>query len=419
MDDALQAPLIGARIAAASVLVVDDEPANVAILTRLLKSAGITRVHPVTDPRTAVERFEQTRADLVLLDLHMPFLDGFEVLEQLQALLPADAFLPVIVLTADTTAAARERALRAGAKDFLIKPFDHTEVLLRVRNLLETALLHADVRRRNAELQADLARRAEAERRREEDLRVRRDRVDSVLANGGLRIVYQQVADLRSGAVVGLEALARFDIEPRRSPQEWFEEAAEVGRGPDLELAAARAALAGLSEFPEGAFLSINTSPSTAQRPEMAQMLSEHATDRIVLELTEHLPVEDYKQLMGALDPLRHGGLRIAVDDAGAGYSGLQHVLALNPDIIKLDTALTRGIDEDPARRALATAMVAFAGDIDAALIAEGVESWAEVETLRGLGVGSGQGYRLARPGELPSSVTSVDVMSSADSAGL
>jgi len=102
--------------------------------------------------------------------------------------------------------------------------------------------------------------------------------------------------------------------------------------------------------------------------------------------------------LLGALQPLRKNGMRLAVDDAGAGYSGLQHILQIRPDLIKLDMTLTRHINLDPARKALASALVAFARDTGSGIIAEGVETASELETLRGLGIEKAQGYFLGRP---------------------
>jgi EAL domain-containing protein (putative c-di-GMP-specific phosphodiesterase class I) len=121
-----------------------------------------------------------------------------------------------------------------------------------------------------------------------------------------------------------------------------------------------------------------------------------------VLELTEHASVGNYGRLADALDPLRVRGVRVAVDDAGAGFASFRHILNLNPDIIKLDMALTRGIQADPVRRALASALVTFARELHAVIVAEGIETEAELKALRSLGVGYGQGFFLARPGSLP-----------------
>jgi EAL domain-containing protein (putative c-di-GMP-specific phosphodiesterase class I) len=121
-----------------------------------------------------------------------------------------------------------------------------------------------------------------------------------------------------------------------------------------------------------------------------------------VLELTEHNPVDDYPTLLDALDRFRRWGGRIAIDDTGAGYASFQHLLWLHPDIIKLDITLTRGINADPARRALAGALVGFATEIGAIIIAEGIEIPGDLAALQRIGIPWGQGYYLARPGGLP-----------------
>ena len=391
-----------AVLRSASVLVVDDTPANVALLTRLLRSAGVEDVHGVTDSREAVEHWRRTRADLVLLDLQMPHLDGFAVMASLRAAVPAGQFVPVLVLTADTAPTTRDRALAAGANDFLAKPFDRSEVVLRVRNLLHTRSLHADVQRHNAALTAELERRAERDERLSREHREIAGRVDTILAAGRLAMVFQPIFDLAGGQLVGVEALARFPNEPARPPDAWFQDAWTCGRGIDLELAAIRAATDQIDRVPVGAVLSVNASPATAVSPLLGSLLEGLPQDRIVLELTEHTQVEDYDALLTGLRGLRRRGVRIAVDDTGAGYAGLRHLLHVRPDIVKLDVALTRGVDTDPARRALAAGLVTFAQEIDAAVVAEGIETEDELQTLRTLGIGWGQGYHLARPGQLP-----------------
>ena len=123
------------------ILVIDDEPANVALLADMLAEAGYARVQTVTDSRTALEACDAFAPDLILLDLMMPHVDGFTILESFRSS-PADIFLPIVVLTADVNEETKRRALRAGATDFLLKPFDHLEVLLRIGNLLEMRRLH-------------------------------------------------------------------------------------------------------------------------------------------------------------------------------------------------------------------------------------------------------------------------------------
>ena len=131
----------GAQHSKMKILVVDDEPANVALLEDMLAEAGYMRVQSVTDSRVALETCDTFGPDLVLLDLMMPHVDGFAILDALRST-PAELFLPIVVLTADVNENTKRRALKAGATDFLLKPFDHLEVLLRIGNLLEMRRLH-------------------------------------------------------------------------------------------------------------------------------------------------------------------------------------------------------------------------------------------------------------------------------------
>lgn len=386
----------------ATVLVVDDHAPSVTLLEILLRSAGVRTVTGITDPTIAVSRCLAERPDLILLDLHMSRLDGFAVMNLLRAALRAEEFMPVIVLTADTSRAARKRALAAGAKDFLTKPFDRTEVLLRVRNVLETRALYRELQRHNIRLQAELDEKAQHQQRLENEREARRRRIETALGSGVMHTVFQPIAALDTGRVAGVEALTRFECEPRRPPNEWFAEATEVGLGAQLELAACATALRGVQHLPPEMYLSVNLSPATVTTGALPELLTGLAPDRLVIELTEHWRVDTYELLLGDLVPLRDHGVRLAVDDAGAGYSGLQHILRLHPDIIKLDTGLTRGIDHDPVRRALTAALLMFARDINATLVAEGIETPGELSTLQTLGVPWGQGYQLARPGPLP-----------------
>lgn len=203
---------------------------------------------------------------------------------------------------------------------------------------------------------------------------------------------------METAAPVGLECLTRFSIDPDRAPDAWFAEAAEAGLGPELELAAMRQALPAAAALPPGAYLALNASPATIQSSGFAALLAGAPGERVVLEITEHAGVGDYDGLLGALEPLRGRGVRVAVDDAGAGYASLRHILQIRPDIIKLDASLTRNIGADPARRALAAALTAFARETDCLIVAEGVETAAELDTLRRLGVEKVQGYHLSRP---------------------
>lgn len=390
----------GAALAHTVVLVVDDNENNVLLLERLLNRMGVGRIVGITDPRETVTQYHAIEPDLILLDLHMPHLDGVAVLEQLAIVMPKDSFTPVLVLTADATLDAKQRALVAGAKDFVTKPFEQTEVLLRVKNLLETRALHVALQRHNAELEAQLAETADRERRLAREHKERRALVQRVLDDQEITMVFQPIVNLSTSRVVGVEALARFTAQPQRRPDEWFTEATVVGLGTDLELLAVTTAIAHLEQLPADTYLSVNVSPRTALDPRLTEAIRSQA-ERTVLELTEHAPVDQYDHLLAALAELRNAGMRLAVDDAGSGYASLQHILRLSPDIIKLDIELIRSIDSDPARQSLAAALVLFGDKIGATITAEGIETDQELHTLRRLNVRYGQGYHLGRPEQL------------------
>lgn len=391
-----------AELSGASVLLLDDDPASLELLATVLRRMGISDVRPIGDPFALEAEMLRSPPDLVLLDWHMPGLSGAQVLAMVRSNTAVDDFVPIVILTADATREVRDAALAGGADDFLVKPFDLSEVRLRVRNLLRTRRLHSRLEMQRRVLTLELLEHDERSAEHERWLSAKAERVKACLAPGGLSIVYQPIVDLRNGQVMGAEALSRFDREPPQTPDRWFSDAAEVGLGVELELAALRAALLGLHRLPPGAFLSLNVSPQTVVAAGLADLLEEETSGRLVLELTEHDPIDDYKPAAQAIARLRDQGLRLAVDDAGAGFASLRHILRLAPDVIKLDIALTRDIDSDPVRRALASALVSFADDVGAAIVAEGIETTAELETLRRLGIELGQGYRLARPMPLP-----------------
>jgi EAL domain-containing protein (putative c-di-GMP-specific phosphodiesterase class I) len=169
-----------------------------------------------------------------------------------------------------------------------------------------------------------------------------------------------------------------------------------------LELSAIRAALSHLDRIPTAAYLAVNASPVTVCAPALGELLTGPAAARVVLELTEHSDVDDHERLIAALDDLRCSGVRLAVDDTGAGFASLQRLIDLRPDVIKLDRVLVTGIDADPARRALAGALLAFAREVGATVVAEGIENAHENTVVRRLGVRYGQGFHLGRPGPLP-----------------
>lgn len=223
--------------------------------------------------------------------------------------------------------------------------------------------------------------------------------VETVLAERSFDMVVQPIFDLRSATMVAVEALCRFRPLPYRPPDVWFAQAQRAGLGAEMELAALEDALAVIGDLPEGIRLALNASPQTITSPRLIEAVQAAGPARVTIELTEHLRVEDYPGLNRRLDPLRRQGAWLAVDDTGAGISSLTHILKLAPDVIKLDRYLCSGVDIDPVRRALAGALVGFAGGSGARVVAEGIETVDELATLCSLGVHYGQGYLLGRPG--------------------
>lgn len=225
-------------------------------------------------------------------------------------------------------------------------------------------------------------------------------RVLSAIDRNQPTAVYQPVVSLADRSVVGIECLARFDGDPTRGPARWFADAADIGHGTTLELQAVRNALRGLESIALDTSLDVwlNLSARSVLDGGVIDRLGSFDPGRIVLELSEHEHVDDYVVLNGALNPLRERGVRIAIDDAGAGYASMSHILNLEPDFIKLDPSLTRSIEVDGQRRALAETLIAFGKQIGARIVAEGVESGAELAALRRLGVPMAQGYLLGAP---------------------
>lgn len=239
------------------------------------------------------------------------------------------------------------------------------------------------------------------------------DLIERAIADEIIRPAFQPIVDIQRGVVAGYEALARFVDGPDVGPDEWFARAFERGRLDQLDRSALRAALARRDRLPLNTYLSVNVEPISLVAPIVMRELHAHAPlDGLVIELTEHGAVPDWPAVVEATDRLRSMGALIAVDDAGAGYSGLQQILDLRPQFLKLDRSLVTGVDGDEAKAALVEMLGVFANRIDAWVVAEGVETEGEAERCRHLGVPLAQGWFYAKPamsfctdGDLPDAV--------------
>lgn len=225
------------------------------------------------------------------------------------------------------------------------------------------------------------------------------DMVRAACQGHGTATAYQPIVDTTRGSIVGYEALARFPGYEQKNPEVWFTAARDLGLSAAFEAAALRAALSRQADLPVNCFLTVNVSPALLLTEEVQAVWADQGgLGGIIVELTEQTPIDSYVDLEPALHRLRSSGAMIAVDDAGAGYAGLKHLLAVRPSLIKLDRELVRDIDEDPAKRALVEMIGVFAGRIDAWILAEGIERVEELDALIALRVPLVQGYLLGRP---------------------
>lgn len=271
----------------------------------------------------------------------------------------------------------------------------------------------ADSLRLLASLLRDLQARALSDAEEEAARRSLTRAVETVVAGAGRYPVLQPIIDVRTGRAVAAEGLTRFTspVAGRAAagllgsmPAQWFDAASRVGLRVELELAAARSVLDLLDGpvVPPDVLLTVNLDPEALADPRLTEVLAGRELSRVVVEVTEHAPVADYDALAGVLVPLRERGLQVAVDDAGAGYASLSHVLAVEPDWIKVDMALTRRADEDLARRTLLSSLAVFADAVGCRLVAEGVETPGELQALRDCGIVLAQGFLLGEPSRAP-----------------
>lgn len=216
-----------------------------------------------------------------------------------------------------------------------------------------------------------------------------------------LAVHFQPIVELTTGRVVGMESLARFPEEPDQPIDTWFAEAWRSGLGVELEMAALRKAVEAGWSLPKGLFQSVNLSPEAVRSKEFASELASLPWIRLIIELTEHEEVRDYAGLARPLAEIRARGGQVAIDDVGAGFATLRHVVALSPDLVKLDDSLWRGADLSQPRLTLSKGVVDCSEQLGALVVAERIETREEVEALRSVGAAYGQGFYYGRPAPL------------------
>lgn len=375
-----------------TVTLADDESHVLEYVRTVLEFDGFEVLGTAHDAAGAIRLAQALRPDVAILDLYMPG----SGLTAAQTIADSTPNTHVMVLSAESDGREVLPLLRAGIDGYVVKGCTPNQLTQAIRDVVAGGLfLSPEVTRAAV---GELTSRLQDEADEMHDIRERQARVVDTIEHRRFAIHFQPILQLSDGRTHAVEALARFSALPTRTPNEWFAEASDLGLRTSLEIATALAALSELDRLHPELRQSVNLSPEAALSGQLAALLDGVEPDRVVLELTEHAPVHDYPALRAALRPWRTQGARLAIDDAGGGYASLRHILNLVPDYIKLDVDLTRHIESDPERQALARALIGFADELGASVIAEGVESAAQMEALRLLGTHFVQGYHVGRP---------------------
>jgi EAL domain-containing protein (putative c-di-GMP-specific phosphodiesterase class I) len=377
-----------ATVERARVLIVDDEPAVLRMLTRVMAQRGY-RSKTARDGREASELFEAEAFDVVVSDVHMPGYGGMEFLRRVRE---TDPDLPVIVMTGKPTLESSMKALEYRAFRYLFKPIEANTVA-EIIELGARSYELAKQKRAAFELQQESAKTA-AERRENENA--------FVSAVSKLWLAFQPIVSFKDRRVVGYEALMRSDEPTMRTPDRMLKAAEQLSK---LEqLGRAIRGIAAGTKLPPDVKLFVNLH---ARDLAGRDLFSEGAplskvADRVVLEVTERASLDDLDGLDARIGRLKAQGFQIAVDDLGAGYAGLSSLMNLQPNIAKIDMSLVRGIDQDPRKQSIIKSLVWLCKELAIEVIAEGVETTGERDTLVGLGCDLFQGYLFGRPSREP-----------------
>lgn len=378
------------------VVVADDEPeVRSALVDLFAADPAVAVVGVAADTEEVVSMAALHRPDVVLMDFKMPNGGGAIATRLIRQRRPETR---VVALSAYQDRATVLEMLGAGAVGYITKGSPAADITTAIRRAGEGLAVLSPAA--SAEVVSELGSRLRDDEQRTAHTRERVQRVQDAI-DGNLRTEFQPIVDLACGAVVGVEALARFPGDPTRGPATWLAEASEVGLRVPLERAALELALAATDGLDDGLFLAVNISPDVLVAPGALDGLSADMARRLVVEVTEHAAVRDYDHLRRVLAPLRAQGTRLAVDDAGEGFASFRHILLLEPDLIKIDASLTQDLVEHRGRRALVSALTAFAAETGATVVAEGIERVEDLKTLRAVGAALGQGYLLGRPAPL------------------
>ena len=357
------------------ILIVDDDRQIRLAVSEVLVAAGY-EVHSVDGGRAAISRLAQGDIDAVLSDIRMPELDGVELLREIHA---RDPRLPVILMTGEPSLDTAMRAIEHGVLRYLTKPFDGAELV----KLVEFAI------RQNPRGVA-LAGSGEAELN---------DNFESALVS--LEMAFQPIICWSARGTVGYEALVRTTEPSFPHPGVLFKAAERLGRLPELG-GVIRAKVASKAvAAPNGTTLFVNLHPSDLSDDDLFSPKAplSRIAESVILEMPEGAPLHDDAEVAHQVSRLRKLGYRIALDDMGAGYAGLASFATLEPDVVKVDISLVRGVDFEPTKQKLVRSVVALCRELGKTVIAEGVETHSERQALVNQGCDLFQGYLFAKPG--------------------
>jgi EAL domain-containing protein (putative c-di-GMP-specific phosphodiesterase class I)/GGDEF domain-containing protein len=372
-----------------------DVPA--APLITVLAQSGARPIAVAADAESLVDIVRTAKPDLLVVDLGLALTD----VARFAALAASRSHPPVVVLCGDEPPEVLGRALAAGVVGFARRDAGAIEMgAVLAAALAGQWAASPDLVDRLLAGAAGQLRHAGGTRIDEQQ---RQDELRAVLADpDALFPVFQPIADLRAGRRLGWLALTRFSGTPPEDTGRRFAEACELGLTLELEAAAVRAALGQIDRLPPGALMFVKASCATVAAQGLDALLDELVAPRVVVELAGVTEIEDHDGFAHAVDRLRHRGVRFAVDETGAGFGPLDGVLDLSPAFVRLAGGLTRDIDTDRTRRALALTVISFATHLGARVIADQIETAEELESLRRLGVSYGLGYHIGRPEPLP-----------------
>ncbi len=375
------------EMAKGRVLLVDDESAVVRTYARALRRAGFV-VESAEEGAAATALLEAGDFDAVISDIGMPGVDGVAML---RAARDRDPDLPVMLMTGTPELETAIRAVELGALRYLVKPVD--------AELLTHAVADAVRLRRVAHMQrqaVELYRRAAGDATARATLEERFER-----ALGRLEMVYQPIVSWSQRAPIAYEALLRSHEPTLDRPDRLLDAAEQLGRLHQLGQAIRAEVAASVDAAPEGALLFVNLHSSDLDDEQLfwpGAPLA-RAAGRVVLEMTERASLAGIGDVRARVLELRRLGYRIAVDDLGAGYAGLTSFAQLQPDVVKLDMSLVRGVELEPTKRKLIRSICQVCQELDITLVTEGVETANERDALLELGCDVFQGYLFARPG--------------------